>query len=108
MDIKVDFKQENGGFSVVFWRKLNQEYSAVDGTQNQGNDVDEQTVIGYINNYGYINRQQLISLLNISKSSAIRIFNKMVKTNQIASFGGSKNTIYKLAKHDNQSIKNCI
>jgi predicted HTH transcriptional regulator len=96
MKIKVDFNKEKGGFSVVFWRKNNSNSTL---TEISNANVSEKIIINYIYNNGSINRQQLISLLNISKSSAIRLFNKMVAKKIIKPQGGSKNIVYFLVEN---------
>lgn len=58
--------------------------------------TQEQAIINYLNTYQNINRNTAEKLLNVSKTRAYTILNKMLKDKKIEKKGNGKNIIYTL------------
>lgn len=59
---------------------------------------EEEKILEYARKYGAITRNDVIGLLEVSTSTAVRVIRKMVKTNLLEQKGKARNTHYTIAE----------
>jgi predicted HTH transcriptional regulator len=63
-------------------------------------DKNEKKILNFLAENGSINRSELMDFLKVSKSTAFRMLDKLIKKDILTQIGESRSTIYKLKESD--------
>ena len=88
---------ENCGVESEFVRKAKTDLNYATETELLLNDAEEK-ILEYVRSYGVITKNNVISLLEVSASTASRTLRKMVKNNLLKQNGKARSTNYTIVK----------